>query len=307
MIIYYHKANSVPNSQNKNIQDNDSYIEKNIVNVDSMISQKISNDENIDNIENIEDYSTLPEEILTSSSNINNNCSFVSNLSLSLIDNFNSSIDNSFNLKIEEKKNKIESFDKNEEKKNEYINKIINEKLQKFLDNSIPLNVIKNLIKYCKEKKYLDNFFAIFFDNLIKIFQNFNGMEIFNYYFKYLTEEQKNILINFILYNSIELILNKNSYKIIIKIIKLKQKIYNDFYVNLILKNFEIYSKNMYSNNIVKTIYKYSDNINIKKLNNKIFNIKDCIDNDLIKIAYSVSDKEDKKLFEEKFNITNII
>jgi len=153
----------------------------------------------------------------------------------------------------------------------------------------------------------LDNFFAIFFDNLIKIFQNFNGMEIFNYYFKYLTEEQKNILINFILYNSIELILNKNSYKIIIKIIKLKQKIYNDFYVNLILKNFEIYSKNMYSNNIVKTIYKYSDNINIKKLNNKIFNIKDCIDNDLIKIAYSVSDKEDKKLFEEKFNITNII
>jgi len=107
MIIYYHKANSVPNSQNKNIQDNDSYIEKNIVNVDSMISQKISNDENIDNIENIEDYSTLPEEILTSSSNINNNCSFVSNLSLSLIDNFNSSIDNSFNLKMKKKKMNI--------------------------------------------------------------------------------------------------------------------------------------------------------------------------------------------------------
>ena len=103
------------------------------------------------------------------------------------------------------------------------------------------------------------------------------------------------------------MILNKNSYKIIIKIIKLKQKNYNDFYVNLILKNFEIYCKNLYSNNIVKTIYKYSDNINIKKLNNKIFNLKESIDEELIKIAYSVSDRDDKKLFEEKFNITTII
>ena len=301
MIIYYQKANSVYNQQNKNIQDNNSNFEKNIVNLNSMLSQKISNDENI------EDYSTLPEEILTSSTNVNNNCSFVSNLSLSLIENINNSFDNSVNLQMEEKKNKIESFDKNEEKKNENINKIIKEKIEKFLDNSISLNVIKSLIKYCKEKNYLDNFFAIFFDNLIKIFQNSNGIDFFNYYFKYLTEDQKIMLINFILYNSIELILNENSHKIIIKIIKLKQKNYNDFYVNLILKNFEIYSKNMYSNNIVKTIYKYSDNINIKKLNNKIFNIKNCIDSELIKIAYSVSDKEDKKLFEEKFNITNII
>ena len=301
MIIYYQKANSVYNQQNKNIQDNNSNFEKNIVNLNSMLSQKISNNENI------EDYSTLPEEILTSSTNVNNNCSFVSNLSLSLIENINNSFDNSVNLQMEEKKNKIESFDKNEEKKNENINKIIKEKIEKFLDNSISLNVIKSLIKYCKEKNYLDNFFAIFFDNLIKIFQNSNGIDFFNYYFKYLTEDQKIMLINFILYNSIELILNENSHKIIIKIIKLKQKNYNDFYVNLILKNFEIYSKNMYSNNIVKTIYKYSDNINIKKLNNKIFNIKNCIDSELIKIAYSVSDKEDKKLFEEKFNITNII
>jgi len=301
MIIYYIKANSVYNQQNKNIQDNNSNFEKNIVNLNSMLSQKISNNENI------EDYSTLPEEILTSSTNVNNNCSFVSNLSLSLIENINNSFDNSFNLQMEEKKNKIESFDKNEEKKNENINKIINEKIEKFLDNSISLNVIKSLIKYCKEKNYLDNFFAIFFDNLIKIFQNSNGIDFFNYYFKYLTEDQKITLINFILYNSIELILNEYSHKIIIKIIKLKQQNYNDFYVNLILKNFEIYSKNMYSNNIVKTIYKYSDNINIKKLNNKIFNIKNCIDSELIKIAYSVSDKEDKKLFEEKFNITNII
>ena len=301
MIIYYQKANSVYNQQNKNNQDNNSNFEKNIVNLNSMLSQKISNNENI------EDYSTLPEEILTSSTNVNNNCSFVSNLSLSLIENINNSFDNSFNLQMEEKKNKIESFDKNEEKKNENINKIIKEKIEKFLDNSISLNVIKSLIKYCKEKNYLDNFFAIFFDNLIKIFQNSNGIDFFNYYFKYLTEDQKIMLINFILYNSIELILNENSHKIIIKIIKLKQKNYNDFYVNLILKNFEIYSKNMYSNNIVKTIYKYSDNINIKKLNNKIFNIKNCIDSELIKIAYSVSDKEDKKLFEEKFNITNII
>ena len=301
MIIYYQKANSVYNPQNKNIQDNNSNIEKKIVNLDSMLSQKISNDENI------EDYSTLPEDILISSTNVNNNCSFVSNLSLSLIENINNSFDNSVNLQMEEKKNKIESFDKNEEKKNENINKIIKEKIEKFLDNSISLNVIKSLIKYCKEKNYLDNFFAIFFDNLIKIFQNSNGIDFFNYYFKYLTEDQKITLINFILYNSIELILNENSHKIIIKIIKLKQKNYNDFYVNLILKNFEIYSKNMYSNNIVKTIYKYSDNINIKKLNNKIFNIKNCIDSELIKIAYSVSDKEDKKLFEEKFNITNII
>ena len=301
MIIYYQKANSVYNQQNKNIQDNNSNFEKNIFNLNSMLSQKISNNENI------EDYSTLPEEILTSSTNVNNNCSFVSNLSLSLIENINNSFDNSVNLQMEEKKNKIESFDKNEEKKNENINKIIKEKIEKFLDNSISLNVIKSLIKYCKEKNYLDNFFAIFFDNLIKIFQNSNGIDFFNYYFKYLTEDQKIMLINFILYNSIELILNENSHKIIIKIIKLKQKNYNDFYVNLILKNFEIYSKNMYSNNIVKTIYKYSDNINIKKLNNKIFNIKNCIDSELIKIAYSVSDKEDKKLFEEKFNITNII
>ena len=301
MIIYYQKANSVYNQQNKNNQDNNSNFEKNIVNLNSMLSQKISNNENI------EDYSTLPEEILTSSTNVNNNCSFVSNLSLSLIENINNSFDNSFNLQMEEKKNKIESFDKNEEKKNENINKIIKEKIEKFLDNSISLNVIKSLIKYCKEKNYLDNFFAIFFDNLIKIFQNSNGIYFFNYYFKYLTEDQKITLINFILYNSIELILNENSHKIIIKIIKLKQKNFNDFYVNLILKNFEIYSKNMYSNNIVKTIYKYSDNINIKKLNNKIFNIKNCIDSELIKIAYSVSDKEDKKLFEEKFNITNII
>ena len=301
MIIYYQKANSVYNQQNKNNQDNNSNFEKNIVNLNSMLSQKISNNENI------EDYSTLPEEILTSSTNVNNNCSFVSNLSLSLIENINNSFDNSFNLQMEEKKNKIESFDKNEEKKNENINKIIKEKIEKFLDNSISLNVIKSLIKYCKEKNYLDNFFAIFFDNLIKIFQNSNGIDFFNYYFKYLTEDQKIMLINFILYNSIELILNENSHKIIIKIIKLKQKNFNDFYVNLILKNFEIYSKNMYSNNIVKTIYKYSDNINIKKLNNKIFNIKNCIDSELIKIAYSVSDKEDKKLFEEKFNITNII
>ena len=301
MIIYYQKANSVYNQQNKNIQDNNSNFEKNIFNLNSMLSQKISNNENI------EDYSTLPEEILTSSTNVNNNCSFVSNLSLSLIENINNSFDNSVNLQMEEKKNKIESFDKNEEKKNENINKIIKEKIEKFLDNSISLNVIKSLIKYCKEKNYLDNFFAIFFDNLIKIFQNSNGIDFFNYYFKYLTEDQKIMLINFILYNSIELILNENSHKIIIKIIKLKQKNYNDFYVNLILKNFEIYCKNLYSNNIVKTIYKYSDNINIKKLNNKIFNIKNCIDSELIKIAYSVSDKEDKKLFEEKFNITNII
>ena len=302
MIIYYHKANSVQIPQNKNNQDKNLCIEKNIVNFNKMLSQKVSNEDNI------EDYSTLAEDILTSSTNINNNnCSFVSNLSLSLIENINNSFDGSFNLNMEEKKNKIDSFDKNEEKRIESINKIINEKLEKFLDNSISFNTIKSLIKYCKEKNYLDNFFEIFFGNLNKICQNLNGFDFFNYYFKYLTEDQKNILINFILYNSIEMILNKNSYKIIIKIIKLKQKNYNDFYVNLILNNFEIYCKNLYSNNIVKTIYKYSDDINIKKLNNKIFNLKECIDNELIKIAYSVSDRDDKKLFEEKFNITTII
>ena len=301
MIIYYHKANLDSNSPNKKEKNdnNCSYIEKNISNFESMLNQKSSNDNNI------EDYSTLAEDNLISSSNINNNCSFVSNLSLSLIENIDNNNDVLNNLK--QKKEKIPKNVNDEEKKNELINKLINEKIENFLSDSNSINVIKNLIKYCQEKNYLENFFVVFFDNLIKIFQNLNGIDLYNFYYSYLTENQKNILINFILYNSIELILNENSYKIILKIIKLKQKEYNDFYVNLILKNFEIYYKNLHSNNIVKTIYMYSDNINIKKLNNKIFNLKECIDKELIKIAYSVSDRDDKKLFEEKFNITTII